>query len=364
MSGGFAGTKAPDCVALAAVSDVHASTFGGFTKKVRPSGSKADQVIYASGGSPGFNDAEIEADLDVEYSHAMAPATPIRLYVGAGTNDLQDAISRAVTDNVCGVISISFGYCGAFSIYSGTLDPIFTQAATQGQTVFVSSGDDGAAGLILSGNQCVAGFSPNVSEMSADPNVTCVGGTQFNPQYNSANKDTSTVNDGLDSAWNEAGVGATGGGISTVFARPSWQTGTGVPPGTMRLVPDVALGAALHSPGFYIVAFFQGANRLALLGGTSLSSPAWAGYSRLIGQVFGSGRLGLINPQNLQARKYRFGFGADRCDQRQQFVQRRPRVFAGSPGYDMATGWGSPDMSTWLWYPILRVGPQWRRRRR
>ncbi len=347
ISGGVAGTRAPDCIALAAVSDIHRKTFGAFTRKFRLPPVKLTRV-YASGGSPGFNDAEIEADLDVEYAHAMAPNTPIRLYVGGGTNDLQDAISRAVNDNRCGAISISFGYCGASStFFSVTLDQIFTQATTEGQTVFVSSGDTGAAGLIIIGSQCVPGNSLNVSEMCADPGVTCVGGTQFNPDYNSLNKDTSTVHDGLDSAWNEFGTGATGGGVSTVFARPSWQTGSGVPNGTKRLVPDVALGAALDSPGYYVVAFFQGANRLALIGGTSLSSPAWAGYSRLIAQVLGSGRLGLMNPQLYNLGN--MGSASGLID-----VIAGNNSFNGvggyltGIGYDLATGWGSPDMSTTL----------------
>ncbi len=356
ISGGTGGTKAPDCIAIAAVSNIHNSAIGSFTAKFGLPAVKLTKVL-ASGANPGFTgDGEIEADLDVEYSHVTAPNTPIRLYIGAGQNDLFDAISRAVNDNICGVISISFGYCGEpASFYSVTLDQEFSQAATQGQTVFASSGDNGAAGLVVSGDQCVAGDSLNVSEMCADPGVTCVGGTQFNPKYNSANKDLSTVDEGLDSAWDEDDQnfqGATGGGISTVFPRPLWQTGTGLPDGDMRLVPDVALGASGRSPGYYIVAFDTGAVRMVAIAGTSLSSPAWAGYSRLIAQIYGNGgRLGPMNSQLYQLGNMGSEGGLIDVISGNNSFPGEDRFVSGyeaGSGHDMTTGWGSPDMSTLL----------------
>jgi subtilase family serine protease len=343
ISGGIAGTKAPDCIALAAVSDVHASSFGAFTNKFHLPAVKLTK-IFASGGTPGFNGGEIEADLDVEYAHVLAPNTPIRLYIGRGASDLRDALGRAVSDNVCGAISISFSFCGEpDTFFSVTLDQIFAQASAQGQSVFASSGDDGAAGVVFDGiSGCVTGSSLNVSEMCADPNGTCVGGTQFDPNYDSQSRDTSTVHDGLDSAWNESGIGATGGGVSTIFSRPAWQAGSG-----MRLVPDVSLGAALNSPGYYIVGFTSGSNRLALIGGTSLSSPAWAGYSRLIAQAFGNGRLGLMNPHLYDLGNMGSGSGLiDVIAGNNSF--NGVSGFAAAVGYDLATGWGSPDMSTLL----------------
>jgi len=361
ISGGIAGTKAPDCIALAAISNIHNSSIGAFTATFGLPAVKLTKV-FASGANPGFTgDAEIEADLDIEYSHVTAPNTPIRLYIGAGTNDLLDAISGAVQDNVCGAISISFGYCDPPStnrdFYNGTLDQIFSQAATQGQTVFISSGDDGAAGLVLDGNQCVPGSSLNVSEMCADPNVTCVGGTQFSPNYDAKFRDTSRVDDDSDApaAWNEYDAffhGATGGGISEIFPIPSWQTGNLVPSGTMRMVPDVALGASGALPGFYIVAFDEGANRGGLVSGTSLSSPAWAGYSRLIAQIYGNGgRLGPMNPQLYQLGNTGSVSGLiDVTSGDNTFYGENGYVsgYDAGPGYDMTTGWGSPDMSTML----------------
>jgi subtilase family serine protease len=347
ISGGITGTKAPDCIALAATSDLHNNSIGAFTSKFGLPAAHLTKV-FASGGTPGFNSAEIEAALDVESSHAIAPSTPVRLYIGRGANDLQDAFSRAVTDNTCGTLSISFGYCGEpSSFFTGTLAPIFSQAAAQGQSVFVSSGDQGAAGIIPGTTSCVTGFSPNINELCANPDVTCVGGTEFNPTYDLKNRDTSTVHDALESAWNEVGVGGTGGGESVVFSRPSYQVGTGVPPGTMRLVPDVSMIASLRMPGFYIVAFFKGALRIVLVGGTSLSSPLWAGYSRIIAGVANKANLGPFNTTLYALGN--MGSSSPLID-----VISGDNSFNGvlgfsaGIGYDETTGWGSPDMTETL----------------
>ncbi|MEA2679484.1 MAG: hypothetical protein QOK03_1206 [Candidatus Binataceae bacterium] len=344
ISGGATGTKAPDCIALAAVSDIHNGAIGAYTTKFGLPPAHLTK-IFASGGNPGAVGGlnELEAALDVESSHAVAPATPVRLYIGKGANDLQDAISRAVTDGTCGALSISFGYCGEPpTFFTDTLAPIFTQAALQGQSVFVSSGDQGSAGIVAGTSSCVVGSSPNVNELCANPDVTCVGGTQFNPSYDAKNRDTSTIHTAPESAWNEFGVGATGGGESAIFPLPSYQVGL-APPGSNRLVPDVSLIAALRKPGFYIVAFFQHATRVVLVGGTSLSSPAWAGYSRIIAGVQNKPNLGPLNPMIYAAGN----IGLIDVTSGDNGFNGVPGFFAGV-GYDEATGWGSPDMAETL----------------
>src|SRR5205807_6033463 len=108
------------------------------------------------------NGAQDETDLDLEWSHAIAPAAALKYYFGDSSNSISgsalvDAITSAVNDNKCGVISISFGFCTSnASFYTGTLDPLFSQAASQGQSIFVSSGDQGAAGIVFDPNKgCV-----------------------------------------------------------------------------------------------------------------------------------------------------------------------------------------------------------------
>ena len=208
--------------------------------------------VFPDVSNPGRNGDEIEVLLDIEWGHAVAPGAALSVYIGnAATstiNPLVDAVKKAVTDNKCGAISISYGFCGgSSSFYTGTLDPIFAQAAAQGQSVFVSSGDQGAAGLMVNsaGTACIVGTTANVSEMAADPNVTSVGGTQFTPNY-SGNSDVGSV---PESVWNDA-AGAGGGGQSAYFSKPSYQT-AGTPNDGVRDVPDISFAASPYSPGFY-----------------------------------------------------------------------------------------------------------------
>jgi subtilase family serine protease len=351
IKGGNAGTKAPDCVALPETSDLHGSSVNAFTTGFRLPPVKLTKVYSSGRGIHDYNDAEIEAALDVEYAHLVAPATPIRLYVGGGVNNLQDGITAAVMNNRCGVISISYAYCGQpGSFFTETLGSLFSQAALQGQTVFVSSGDAGAAGLAPNGFGCSSGDSVNVSEMSAEPDVTSVGGTQFEPLYNAAGEDISTVEDGLDSAWNENDgrfLGATGGGISAVFTRPSWQNGIGVPSGSMRMIPDVALGASGSEPGYYIVTISGRKNLLEVVAGTSIAAPLWAGYTRLIAKASHGSRLGLMNPRLYELGNMGSESGLIDVVVGNNTFHGVTGYFAG-PGYDMTTGWGSPDMSILL----------------
>ena len=202
-------------------------------------------------------------------------------------------MSQSVTDNVCGAISVSFIFCGEESSFYTTLDMLFQTAASQGQSVFIATGDWGAAGLRYAGGTCVVGTTRNPSEMATSPHVTAVGGTTFNPQFNSSGNDTSVVGvapGGIESGWN-----ASGGGESAIFAKPMWQTGPGVPADGFRDIPDVAMIA--WAPYVFIGADDDGTAIIQCCwGGTSLASPLWAGYSRVLAQASSNARLGLLNP--------------------------------------------------------------------
>jgi len=304
--------------------------------------------VLADGTSPGRTGDEIEVLLDIEWGHAAARGAALSVYIGNPRHftidPLADAIKKAVTDNRCGAISISYGYCGTTnSFFTGTLDPLFAQAAAQGQSVFVSSGDQGAAGIVLSGNTCVAGTSPNVSEMSADPNVTAVGGTQFTPNYSGTND----VGNVPESAWDDPS-GSTGGGASTIFPKPAYQN-TVTPADGMRDVPDIALGASPFFPGFYWAnASGSSAAMSCCIGGTSIAAPIWAGLAKLVAQTDG-GRLGNMNPEI-----YTLGAMANPALSGLRDVTAGNNTFNGVTGfsavagYDQATGWGTADMATFV----------------
>ena len=151
-----------NCIALPEVSDFNDTSVSGFDQTFGLATANITRVLV-DGSNPGKNSAETEALLDIEWSHTVAPGAPIRVYIGnsaASTDPLLDAIKQAVRRNTCGSISISFGYCGAAaSFFTSTLDSLFAQAASQGHSVFVATGDDGAAGGVLNPatNACAAG---------------------------------------------------------------------------------------------------------------------------------------------------------------------------------------------------------------
>jgi subtilase family serine protease len=341
ISAGNSGTTSPDCVALDEDSDyldaavtLFASSFGFAPFNITR--------VLPGGSSPGTNGDETEALLDIDYAHATAPATPIHVYVNG---NLYTSIQSSITDNTCGAISISFIYCSSSSSFFTGLDTLFAQAATQGQSVFIASGDWGAAGLQYdaTSNSCVVGTALNASEMAASPHVIGVGGTTFSPQYNASGNDTSVVGvapGGIESAW-----GSSGGGASKIFSKPAWQTGPGVPNDSARDVPDVAMIA--WTPAVFIGADVSGVAQIQCCwGGTSLAAPLWAGYSRAIAQHQNGTRLGLLNPTIYSlAAKGLLSNGIEDVTSGNNSYNGVTGYSAGA-GYDLVTGWGSVDMAT------------------
>ena len=301
---------------------------------------------------PGLNSDEGESLMDLEYAHAAAPNAPLRAYIG-NDNDfivdpIGDGIQSAVSDDACSAISFSFTSCGAAkSYFTQTLDPLFVQAASQGQSVFISSGDYGAAELIVDRHgECVPGTTRGVNEIAADPNVSGVGGTQFTPDFDANGDDVGFV---PEKAWNDAG-GATGGGASAIFAKPAYQKGV-TPSDGHRDVPDVALIASPDLPGVFMgddasdpgSGCPDGQSCINCCnGGTSLSTPLWAGITRLLAQVQG-GRLGNLNPLLYRLGTAKSAGLRDVTTGNNNF--NGVTGYNAGPGYDQCTGWGTADVA-------------------
>jgi subtilase family serine protease len=339
LSGGNTGSPSPDCIALDEDSDylpaavtLYDSTFGLTPAPITN--------VYPDGGTPGINGDEVETLLDIDYSQATAPGTPLHPYIDG---DLYGSISQSVTDGVCGAISISFIFCGEPSSFYTGLDMLFQEAVGQGQSVFIATGDWGAAGLEYSDGTCVDGTTRNVSEMAASLHVTAVGGTTFSPQYNESGIDSSVVGvapDGIESGWN-----ASGGGESGVFSKPAWQTGPGVPADGRRDLPDVSMIA--WAPFVFIGADDSGTAIIQCCwGGTSLATPLWAGYSRVLAKASGKAGLGLLNPTIYGLANA--GLAANGIEDVVSGNNNYNGVvgFTAGPGYDQVTGWGSVDMAS------------------
>jgi hypothetical protein len=325
------------CIAIVDVSDFLDSTMSTFTTQFGLPAISYSRVL--EGSNPGIiSGDDLESELDVQWAHVAAPGASIRFYLGSG---LVDDITGAIDDNACGTISISYGFCGVSSSFmTQTMDPLFMRAAAQGQSVFVSAGDQGAAGLSSSGNRCVNNTVRSVNEMSADPNVTSVGGTGFNPDYVGANDQGYAT----ESAWNDP-AGSTGGGASQIFSKPAYQTGSGVPNDNARDVPDIALIASPYYPGVFWADDQNGSPVVTCcIGGTSLSAPLWAGFASVIGQQLGN-RLGNLNLiiYPLANSSYATAGFHDVTSGNNNF--NGVTGFSAGPSYDQTTGWGTVDFN-------------------
>lgn len=303
------------------------------------------QQILITGGGSGFKDGdEVEANLDLEWSNAVARNATI-LYVFAGANsttkNVFDALGFAIDNNLAPVISISYGNCEAnLSGFVQTLQQEAQQANAQGQTITAASGDSGAGDCELA-TATTATHGPAVDSPASVPEVTGIGGSEFSGDaggtltgtapnttagattfWGGTNSTTDNLNSALmyipEVAWNDTSSGgtfsATGGGKSAVFSKPSWQVGTGVPKDASRDVPDVTLSASPNHDGFLIcsqsffvsvtpavtscAAGFRASDgaALAVVGGTSVGAPAFAGIVALLNQKVGASGLGNINP--------------------------------------------------------------------
>lgn len=261
---------------------------------------------------------QTEATLDVEWSDAVAPGASILLapaasVTGSGGVVTTDGVDLSASylvnkTNPPQVISVSYGSCeqnmGATEL--AFFDSLWQQAALQGQSVFVASGDSGAAGC-EAGN-ATAGTQAAVNGLCSSAYATCVGGTMFNDTGSPSTYWNST-NNGLgasaksyipEAVWNEsalnggAGLWASGGGISLAYALPTWQS---VATGTagQRGVPDVALTAALHD-GYVGYETIGSASSWYSFSGTSAATPAYAAIIALVSKANGAAPQGNVNP--------------------------------------------------------------------
>ncbi|HEY9157457.1 S53 family peptidase [Candidatus Binatus sp.] len=311
-------------------------------------------IVLVDGTDPGQTVDADETMLDVNYSHTVAPASSIRIYLGdqnhTKSSAILDAIHAAVTEtnSPCSAISISFGFCGGSKGFYRTQNGLFKQAAAQGQSVFVATGDTGAVAYVFNQRQgaCVPATTRSVSELAASPYVTAIGGTEFTPVFDGNGDDAGSV---AESVWNDS-RGASGGGQSKVFKKPAFQNGL-IRKDKRRDVPDISFGASPYSPGF----FYGGRDPYTgvpavecCIGGTSIGAPSWAGISQLISQQKGA------PAGNLNTRIYQLGAENDGATTGIRDVTSGNNSangvagFSAVPGYDKASGWGTVDMGLFV----------------
>jgi subtilase family serine protease len=321
------------------------------------------KIIAPAGPVPAFdptNDDMVgwaeETTLDVEWSHVFAPGanillveTPVSETEGVtGFPEIVKAENYVINHNMADVISQSFGatentFPSAASLLN--LRSAFVNAYLHNVTVLGASGDTGATDYEL-----------NLSDLypyrvdswpSTDPLVTSVGGTQL------------TLDDAgnrlaPDMVWND-GYGAGGGGVSSIFSRPGFQDGVRNVVGGRRGTPDVSLSAAVDGAVVFYYTFLPGHEGYHLVGGTSESTPEFAGIVAMADQV-AHHRLGLINGQLYNLLRGRpsgvvditignntFGPFTNSDGNTYTVVGYKAR-----PGYDLASGVGTIDAARFV----------------
>jgi pseudomonalisin len=318
-----------------------------------------DPLMIVNGPDPGFPNCSDEAEsaLDVEWAGAIAKNATVKFVTSksGATDGINLSAQYAVNNNVAPIVTLSYGLCEAAYSAAGNAfwNSLWQQAAAQGMSVFVSSGDSGAAGCD-SMNVPTATHGRGVNALCSSPYSTCVGGTLFNDVYNSAQYWSATNGTDQSSvlsyipevAWNESGwsnaLFASSGGVSSVYSKPAWQSAPGVPSDGMRDVPDVAMSAAIHDA--YLIQIQGG---IFYVAGTSAATPSLASVMALVLENTGA-RQGNANPTLYSlATSQLTSSAANIFHDVTSGNNSVPGVtgFNTGIGYDLVTGLGSVDAS-------------------
>jgi len=290
--------------------------------------------VSVDGGPTRANDEE--ATIDVEEVAAMAPGAVVDIYQGPNnSNGPIDTYQRIADDNTASIVSTSWGTCEADPSGDPSAEqPIFEQMAAQGQTVVAAAGDEGSSDC-----NGITNNNPAVDDPASQPYVTGVGGLSVN--------DISPLS---QTVWNipvqSGNPGAGGGGVSTLWSRPSWQVAPRIPASaTMRMVPDLSVDA---DPGTGFIVYFTGSSQGACdqncvagwnsIGGTSIGSPMVSSLIAVAAQACGTGRLGFINPSLYAMASTGFVDVTTGSNDLYNVGE-----YSAGRGYDMASGLGSPD---------------------
>lgn len=308
LANGITGTG--QSIAIAGQTDIQVSDIEAF--QTASGLTVNDPQIVLDGTDPGTSTDDLsEADLDIEWSGAIAPGATI-IYVNS--SDAFTSVVYAIDNNLAPIVSVSYGACEAQvgSTSLASLNTMFQQASAQGITIVGPAGDQGAADCDSTTGQTTARHGLAVDFPASSPYVTGAGGSEFNEGTGTYWNTTNNANSGSatsyipEMAWNDtalgAGLAAGGGGASGVFPKPSWQLGTGVPSDGARDVPDIALNASPNHDGYLIctggscVNGYRDANsNLQVFGGTSCAVPTFAAIVALIDQSTNS-HQGNVNP--------------------------------------------------------------------
>jgi kumamolisin len=305
--------------------------------------SKHDTIssVIVDGGN-GINPyAEVEADLDIEIVATLAPSARIDVYQGPNSEaGVVDTYDRIATDDAAKVVSTSWGLCERVDGATGPAEyGVFQEMAAQGQTVAAASGDGGASDCIgyrSTRTDPLAG-AIGVDDPASQPYVTGVGGTTVT--------DAATI--GKDPAsevvWDTSDLEGTGGGVSSSWPAPTYQHRVTGASGAGRTVPDVAMDADPAS-GYMIYSIAYG---WIDVGGTSAAAPMFASLMALADQ-YNATTYGFVLPLLYAVGKAEPGKYFNDVTIGNNETYDVPGYATAKPGYDAASGWGSPVAAAFL----------------
>ncbi|MFT4112826.1 protease pro-enzyme activation domain-containing protein [Silvibacterium sp.] len=394
---GYTGTG--QSIAIMGQSAVEASDIENFQSAAGLTEKDPTMVLVPdSGSSETVSGDEAESDIDLEWSGAIAKgATIYFVYVGSNQNyDVFDSIEYAVDTKIAPVISVSYGACETeiSSTDLTTLEGIMEQGASQGQSIVVSSGDSGSTACYgTSGLTTTQQEALSVNYPASSAYATAIGGTEFSGDTSDASEywESASGSDVVTSAlkyipeeaWNDDsssdGLAATGGGVSTLITKPSWQTGvTGIPSGSYRYVPDVSLDASNeHDPYLYCSSDTEDTgitgscsngfrdssdDYLTAAGGTSFGAPIFAAMLAITNQKLNSTGQGVVNSTlytlAADSTTYASAFhdittGNNECSAGTKYCDSTGESeYTTNTGYDEVTGLGTVDF-----YNLLTAWP-------
>jgi hypothetical protein len=282
--------------------------------------------VSGSGSSTYYSSGDAqESTLDLEWSGAVARNATINfVYTGNGSgwnvwNAIEQVADNPSTYGNPTVVSISYGYCEPLTgaSFRSSLENAFQQGNTNGMTFVVATGDSGAAGCDLQEEGAFADAGLAIQIPGDFPEATAAGGTEFSEgsgTYWSTSNGTNSLSALSyipETSWNDSspggGLASSNGGASIFYAKPSWQTGIGVPADGWRDTPDIAMTASWDHDAYLLCITTGGTQYCApgngwsstggyiwLEGGTSAAAPTFSGLVTILSQSFGTG-LGNIN---------------------------------------------------------------------
>jgi subtilase family serine protease len=298
------------------------------------------QVVTVDQAPSGSASGSGEAALDVELAAVNAPSASIVVYEAPNeTTDgtALDTFNRIASDDSAQVVSTSWGECETNDMPTAAVseeNTVFERMAVQGQTMVAASGDEGSEDCY---NPYVA---PDATQLAVDdpgsqPDVLSVGGTTL---VSNAVASQSAWNDCVGQAMGDCqefgGNGAGGGGLSSDWAKPSWQTsGT-----TARAVPDLSSSA---DPAHGVTFYFSRNGGWSSIGGTSVVGPEIGGFLADVNQGC-STTSGMVGPALYGAYTANHANFTDVTTGDNDFTGTHDATYAAGAGYDEATGLGTP----------------------